>query len=91
VFLDLDEEQARQRGGWGGELYERAEMQRRVRSLFLGLSRGGKSEDGDVVEGMNAGDEEDIEVVKAGASVEEVSEAIWEVVKGVEGRRRVVE
>ncbi|KAJ4340407.1 Thymidylate kinase, partial [Neurospora sp. IMI 360204] len=29
LFLDLDEEQARLRGGWGDELYEKAEMQRR--------------------------------------------------------------
>ena len=40
LFLDLDEEQARARGGWGGEAYERAEMQRRVRELFWGLSLG---------------------------------------------------
>ncbi|RSL39541.1 hypothetical protein CEP51_016798, partial [Fusarium floridanum] len=29
LFLDLTEEQARSRGGWGGEVYERSEMQRR--------------------------------------------------------------
>lgn len=40
LFLDLDEEQARLRGGWGHELYEKAEMQRRVRELFWGLSLG---------------------------------------------------
>ena len=91
MFLDLEEEQAQQRGDWGGELYERAEMQRRVRSLFLGLSRGGKGDDGGVVEGMHADDEEDIAVVNAGRSVEEVSEAIWEVVRGVEGQKRAVE
>lgn len=95
VFLDLEEEQARQRGGWGGELYERAEMQRRVRELFLGLSRGGKSEDGAAVEGMEESwvrnDREDLTVVNAGGSVEEVSEAIWAVVSGVEGRERMVD
>lgn len=40
LFLDLDEEQAKTRGGWGGEVYEKAEMQRRVRDLFWGMSMG---------------------------------------------------
>ncbi|KAI1390782.1 thymidylate kinase-domain-containing protein [Hypoxylon trugodes] len=40
LFLDLEEEVARKRGGWGGEVYEKGEMQRRVRDLFWGLSMG---------------------------------------------------
>ncbi|KAI1206922.1 thymidylate kinase-domain-containing protein [Annulohypoxylon truncatum] len=40
LFLDLDEEVARERGGWGGEVYEKGEMQRRVRDLFWSLSMG---------------------------------------------------
>ncbi|KAI1466452.1 thymidylate kinase-domain-containing protein [Daldinia caldariorum] len=40
LFLDLEEEVARGRGGWGGEVYEKGEMQRRVRDLFWGLSMG---------------------------------------------------
>ena len=40
LFLDLYEEVARRRGGWGGEVYEKGEMQRRVRELFWGLSMG---------------------------------------------------
>ncbi|KAI1458857.1 thymidylate kinase-domain-containing protein [Annulohypoxylon moriforme] len=40
LFLDLDEEVARERGGWGGEVYEKGEIQRRVRDLFWGLSMG---------------------------------------------------
>ncbi|KAI0403155.1 thymidylate kinase-domain-containing protein [Xylaria palmicola] len=40
LFLDLDESVARSRGGWGGEVYEKGEMQRRVRELFWGLSMG---------------------------------------------------
>ena len=40
LFLDLEESVARQRGGWGGEVYEKGEMQRRVRELFWGLSMG---------------------------------------------------
>ncbi|KAH9998571.1 thymidylate kinase-domain-containing protein [Xylariaceae sp. FL0662B] len=40
LFLDLEEPVARARGGWGGEVYEKGEMQRRVRDLFWGLSMG---------------------------------------------------
>ncbi|KAI0421991.1 thymidylate kinase-domain-containing protein [Xylaria grammica] len=40
LFLDLEESVARSRGGWGGEVYEMGEMQRRVRELFWGLSMG---------------------------------------------------
>jgi dTMP kinase len=40
LFLDLEESVARSRGGWGGEIYEKGEMQRRVRELFWGLSMG---------------------------------------------------
>lgn len=40
LFLDLEEEVARERGGWGGEVYEKGEMQRRVRDLFWSLSMG---------------------------------------------------
>ncbi len=40
LFLDLEESVARRRGGWGGEVYEKGEMQRRVRELFWGLSMG---------------------------------------------------
>jgi dTMP kinase len=35
VFLDLEAEEARRRGGWGDEKYEKAEMQTRVREQFL--------------------------------------------------------
>ena len=113
LFLDLDEEQARARGGWGGEVYERAEMQRRVRELFRALSRGGREVDGGDGGGGGGGgggdaaavgsglgsqvrqeDEEDLVVVDAGGSVEEVAEEIWgkvkerleQVVKGELGR-----
>ncbi len=40
VFLDVDDETARARGDWGAEVYERADMQRRVRDLFWALSMG---------------------------------------------------
>lgn len=57
LFLDLDEEVARSRGGWGGEVYERGEMQRRVRELFWGLSMGdlGKAATGTGAAGKKAG------------------------------------
>lgn len=113
LFLDLDEAQARSRGGWGGEAYERGEMQRRVRELFWGLSMGrietasllsGEASAGGGDGGVSAGagaessvaavtaavaspvlrfrqEEEDLHVVDASASVEEVAEEIWKVVK----------
>jgi dTMP kinase len=40
LFLDLEENVAKARGGWGVEIYEKAEMQKRVRELFWGLSLG---------------------------------------------------
>ncbi|KAL2196616.1 thymidylate kinase-domain-containing protein [Corynascus similis CBS 632.67] len=106
LFLDLDENQARARGGWGGEAYEKAEMQRRVRELFWGLSLGkiGTAtvlvEDGAVgpreevavgppttqqpltgAEYSFRQEEEDLHVIDAGSSVEEVAEEVWKVVK----------
>lgn len=75
VFLDLDEGKARERGGFGEERYETAEMQRRVRGLFWGLKKG-------QVGGVPFAEEaEDLVVVDAGGSVEEVAEAIWGVVR----------
>ena len=105
LFLDLDENQARTRGGWGGEAYEKAEMQRRVRELFWGLSMGKietatvPAEDGsagrreEVAVGPPSAEpltgpehrfrqeEEDLHVVDASSSVEEVAEEVWKVVK----------
>lgn len=74
VFLDLGEEAAAARGGFGDERYETGAMQRRVRALFWGLKEG-------VVDGVRFGEEsEDLVVVDAGGSVEEVAEGIWGVV-----------
>lgn len=102
LFLDLDEAQAKARGGWGGEVYERGEMQRRVRELFWGLSMGkigtaasapGSDERGEVAVGAPTPDnmtgleyrfrqeEEDLHVIDASPSVEEVAEEVWKVVK----------
>ncbi|KAI5924186.1 thymidylate kinase-domain-containing protein [Camillea tinctor] len=110
LFLDLEESVARERGGWGGEVYEKGEMQRRVRELFWGLSMGdlgsavhqnnsssgsssGAGNNGNakgsrfLSNGAGAADngefrqeEEDIQIVDADLSVEELSEKVWEVV-----------
>ena len=74
VFLDLTPEEASRRGGWGGEVYEKAEMQRRVRELFRAL--GGLDKE----EGVDKDD--DVVVVDAGGAVESVSDAIWGAVSG---------
>ncbi|KAF7561008.1 hypothetical protein G7046_g3144 [Stylonectria norvegica] len=86
LFLDLEEEQAKLRGGWGGELYEKAEMQKRVRELFWALSMGGKDiksqdlvdESGGLEGALWRQEEEDLLVVDASGCVEEVAEAIWD-------------
>ncbi|KAK1750510.1 thymidylate kinase [Echria macrotheca] len=106
LFMDLDETQAKARGGWGGEVYERHEMQRRVRELFWGLSMGkigttvvapqgqaGSAGSGEVAIGPPTPDnltgveqrfrqeEEDLHVIDASPTVEEVAEEIWKVVR----------
>lgn len=75
VFLDLSEEAARERGGYGEERYETQEMQGRVKELFWGLKKGTVEVDGKEV---RFGEEsEDLVVVDAGRSVEEVAQDIW--------------
>lgn len=87
LFLDLDEATARTRGGWGGEVYEKGEMQRRVRDLFWGLAMGRIGADGGLgeedmrVDREFRQEEEDLIVVDAGSSVERVAEGIWEKVR----------
>lgn len=104
LFLDLDEVQARARGGWGGEAYEKAEMQRRVRELFWGLSLGKIGTAPVAAANETAGleevavgpptlgtstrteyrfrqEEEDLHIIDATPSVEEVAEEVWKVVK----------
>lgn len=70
MFLNVSEEEAAKRGGWGEERYEKGEMQRRVREGFEGL-KGSGGEEG-----------EDLRVVDAGGNVDVVEGRIWEVVKG---------
>jgi dTMP kinase len=84
VFLDLETEEARRRGGWGEEKYEKEEMQKRVRELFHQLTDEEQSPD-----------DKELELVNAGGSVEEVSEKIWSLVRtrveGIQGEIRVVQ
>lgn len=62
------------RGGWGGELYEKAEMQRKVKELFVGLKNGKDN-------GWRQGDNAGLVVVDAGKTVEGVAEVIWDAIK----------
>lgn len=77
VFLDLEPDVAKERGGWGEERYEQAEMQARVRALFWGLVKSDEE-----VLGLGLQEEkEDLVAVDAGASVEAVAEDVWKVVR----------
>jgi dTMP kinase len=105
--MDLDDQTVRKRGGFGNEVYEKEDMQRRVRELFWGLSMGRVAVEGasgqhatkDAESGGSVAvgavkpdshggvevrfrqEEEDLHVVDASGSVEEVAEEIWKVVK----------
>ena len=63
LFLDVSAEEAAKRGGFGTERYEKEEMQARVRNLF-GQMRQHRDE------------AEDISVVDAGRTIEEVEQSI---------------
>lgn len=65
LFLDIDPHIAQSRGGYGEERYERTEVQRSVRGQFMRL-----------FEGM-----EQVNVVDAGRSVEEVQREVWGIVE----------
>ncbi|KAJ5573790.1 uncharacterized protein N7459_008217 [Penicillium hispanicum] len=66
LFLSVSAEQAAKRGGFGAERYENEAMQRRVRELFRALFER----------------QQDICIVDAGRSVEEVSQGIQTAVSG---------
>lgn len=71
LFLDLDEARARARGGWGAELYERADTQRRVKDLFWALSLGPARRDRDrrlLGEPAAAADDDDEDAAAAAQS-----------------------
>jgi len=63
LFLDVSAEEAAKRGGFGTERYEKEEMQARVRSLFGQMRR-------------HRDEAEDISVVDAGRTIEEVEQSI---------------
>ena len=78
IFLDLDPEEAKIRGGYGDEKYEKLEMQQKVRSCFKFLKEIGEEESEDMI------------VIDAGKCVEEVHEEIIRAVSdgSVGGRQR---
>jgi dTMP kinase len=70
LFLDVSAEAAMSRGGYGAERYEKKEMQDRVRELFGELR-------------THADEGEDVVVVNADQSVDEVAKEILNVVESV--------
>lgn len=70
-FLDLEPEEAEKRGGFGEEKYEKKAFQAQVRKFFLDLQWCGGEE------------EEDMTVINAGGSVDEVGDLLWKDVEGV--------
>ena len=68
LFLDIDAESARLRGGFGGERYEKEEVQKRVRDLFLRVIT------------MEEQAENVTKTVNAGRSLEEVQGEIMAIV-----------
>lgn len=65
LFLDVSEQVARSRGGFGKERYEKAELQKKVRAAFMKLFQG----------------VEQVRIVDAGMSVEHVQKEIWRIVE----------
>lgn len=76
IFLDISTEEAAKRGGFGTERYERQELQDRVRELYKDMRR-------------HKDEQEDILIIDAGKSLEEVEKAILSLV--LEGKVRVDE
>ncbi len=62
LFLDITSEVAAGRGGFGMEKYENSRMQKRVRELFIDLLR--------------LPDGEDLRIVNAGQSMDEITKEI---------------
>lgn len=68
VFLDLEPGEAERRGGFGEEKYEKREMQINVREIFGELSK---------ISGFEG---EDMRVLNAGKSKDEVRSDVWDIV-----------
>jgi len=73
VFLDLEMEEARKRGGFGDEKYEKRELQERVRSFYLCLSNEAASP-------SRTDETEDMIILNAGGTIQEVGKKIWDTV-----------
>lgn len=69
LFLDLSEEVAATRGGYGEERYEKAETQRKVRDAFASLR-------------ARDADKQEWQVIDAAQSLDRVTHAIWQAVDG---------
>ena len=67
LFLDISTEEAAKRGGFGTERYERQDLQKKVRELYQEMRQ-------------HQDEREDIVTIDAGHSLEEVEEAIFDVV-----------
>jgi len=82
IFLDITPEQARLRGGYGEERYEKEEMQKRVREVFYRLGTEMASE-------SNVDGKKRWVVVDAGREREAVAAELWQLIgpltKGVDG------
>ncbi|KAK3712099.1 Thymidylate kinase [Vermiconidia calcicola] len=68
LFLDLSSEEAAKRGGFGTERYEKQDLQARVRDLYAEM-------------GQHPEEREDIVVINAGRSIEELQRDILKVVQ----------
>lgn len=67
LFLDISTEAARERGGYGGERYEKEELQKRVRDVFTTLRN---EKDGLSWKTVDAGRERDV-----------VEEELWQAIR----------
>lgn len=66
LFLDISPEQAKERGGYGDERYEKEEMQRKVRQMFLRMG-----------EEMSSGGRGRWVSIDAGRDMDSVADEIW--------------
>lgn len=67
LFLDISPEKAKERGGYGDERYEKEEMQRRVREVFMSIA-----EEQTKIDKLSRWT-----VIDAGAELDTVTGAIW--------------
>jgi dTMP kinase len=70
IFLSLSSDAAAQRGGYGEERYEKEEMQKRVREVFIKLQHDPR-------------DSEDWRTIDASGDIQEVSNRIRSIVEPI--------